>query len=1152
MPKSPDNTPPSPPYIPTNAYVPKSPDNPPSPDFPPPNLFNDLSVEATDDKLSNDDKIKRLLKIYFVEKANFSVTGRKTHEFEVRFGTQKYAKKISKNDFENVIRMVKNSGFSSENESGSHSLKMTNEYMNRNTGTFMQSNTRVEINSIHGIQTYCKSERFAEFVNSQKSIVTFVKKTPAKYKDKNLPPINVPDYNFRVSCQFEEQEPHEKTFIAKTFQDSKKIYRLINRITFKHPEIPFKLDLSIVKSSKNHPYTKYYNLSESELFTQHEVYEIEIEAENDLIGKGNKHDNFDLVYAQLRKVIKIIISGLQRTRYPISYPEQEAVLKDYMKLLYKTEFNPQTRISAKHFIGPSSQTLLMKHMSSEVSGINFNEFVVTEKADGERCLLYINNEGRIYLITQNMGVIFTGTKSQNKDTWNSCLDGELILHDKLGRFINLYAAFDIYYLRKEDIRHYPFLHDKKDKIKKSRYMSLKTIVTLFELTSVITSSKSPVNVFVPLRITCKKFFPETQGSGVLSGCKTILDRIHNDMFEYKTDGLILSPMYFGVGSDKVGTVGPKTKMTWDYSFKWKPPEQNTIDFMVDFAKDPNTSMNVVKTIADNGSDISTNNFLSEYQQLHLLCSYNEKKDGPIYINPYEDVLNGVVPDYKTLKNLDEDRTSKSIALRFYPKFPADADAGVCNILLQMDKDGTNRLFTEENEPIENHSIVEFSYDMTKKKEWRWTPLRVRHDKMFGNALTTANNNWESIHNPISEEMIRGEEEFPDLLINDDVYYNKEVGIAKTQPMKDFHNLYVKRKLLSGVSKKGDMLIDYACGKGGDISKWISNDLSFIFGIDLFNDNIENRNDGVCVRYLESHKKYKAMPMGLFVNGDSSLNIKRGTAAANPKAGKIMKSVFGLEPKDETLGRAVLKTYGKVKDGFQISSCQFALHYFFRDGASLKGFMTNLSECTKLGGYFVGATYDGKKIFNDLKQSNALILKEDDRRLWEVQKHYTAETFEDDSSSIGYRISVYQDSINQEISEFLVNYEYLQQVMEDYGFVPISDAESNEIGFPHGVGTFRELYSQMQDEIRKNSHKRKEFKEAPNMTENQKTISFYNRYFIYKKIRDVNPEKVAIEIIESKGKSTIDAPKLKKKTKRSSTRLLTKLNVKLIIEDDDDE
>jgi hypothetical protein len=162
---------------------------------------------------------------------------------------------------------------------------------------------------------------------------------------------------------------------------------------------------------------------------------------------------------------------------------------------------------------------------------------------------------------------------------------------------------------------------------------------------------------------------------------------------------------------------------------------------------------------------------------------------------------------------------------------------------------------------------------------------------------------------------------PTTTIDTDVYYNKVSGEIKTQSLKDFHNLYVKKILIKSISKKGDILIDYACGKGGDLPKWINAHLSFVFGIDISKDNLENRLDGACARFLNYRKKNKNMPYALFVNGNSSYNIRNGSAMLNDKAIQITKAVFGSGIKDENkLGKGVARQYGKGQEGFDISSC----------------------------------------------------------------------------------------------------------------------------------------------------------------------------------------------------------------------------------------
>ena len=83
----------------------------------------------------------------------------------------------------------------------------------------------------------------------------------------------------------------------------------------------------------------------------------------------------------------------------------------------------------------------------------------------------------------------------------------------------------------------------------------------------------------------------------------------------------------------------------------------------------------------------------------------------------------------------------------------------------------------------------------------------------------------------------------------DVYYNKGSGPSKTVALRDFHNLYVKQLLIETVSTPGSTLIDFAVGKGGDLQKWIKSKLKFVLGIDISKDNIHNKKDGACARYI---------------------------------------------------------------------------------------------------------------------------------------------------------------------------------------------------------------------------------------------------------------------------------------------------------------
>ena len=96
-------------------------------------------------------------------------------------------------------------------------------------------------------------------------------------------------------------------------------------------------------------------------------------------------------------------------------------------------------------------------MQEDANIPNINSpYTVTDKADGARKLLFINSKGKIYLIDTNMHLHFTGSITKHNKYFNSILDGEHVLTDKSGNFINLYLAFDVYMINTNYVKQYPF------------------------------------------------------------------------------------------------------------------------------------------------------------------------------------------------------------------------------------------------------------------------------------------------------------------------------------------------------------------------------------------------------------------------------------------------------------------------------------------------------------------------------------------------------------------------------------------------------------------------------------------------------------------------------------------------------------------------
>ena len=1106
-------------------------------------MTKETSKESQKEELSN--KFLKYIETYLSTYTRFSENV--YPEFEIRFGTKKI-KNINKVDFYNVIKSLLNYDFKLINEN--YFLKIMN--------ASNLSNIRTQINGLPNIQSYCKLNNLSGILDENN--IKFVEKEYFKNNDTQLFPLDFDDYNFRVCYQTEQNYSRNHNAIEELhskWNSFKKIFRYIKRYEYRHPHLPFLIHCSIVKTSKSQygKFIEQFNIKDSEVFNSLENFEIEIEFNNELIIANKTFSNAEFLYTNLRKVIKYILIGLQETNYPITLNEMDFAIQQYLKLAKGPDYKAMMLPNIKDFIGPSSTTLQMVNIlpETEINDTNNsipnirNNYTVTDKADGTRKLLYISPQGKLYFISTTMNIQFTGCYSEKKELFNTIIDGEHILHNKKGEYINTFACFDIYYFNGKNVTGLPFINltieeqttqetskketskketskketskekekeekeekeereeSKTEKSKKEeninyRLIILNSVIKSLDLKS-ITNSKE-----IHIKITVKKFY----GAHIFNGCARILNNINEGLYEYNTDGLIFTPANTGVCSSKTGIAAPNYKTTWNESFKWKPPRYNTIDFLIKFKKNE-LGGNYIGTLNNEGEDLTSYNQVKNYYTLILNVGFDEKKHG--YINPYNDIINNNIK-----RDTKESYINSYKPCRFYPTNPNDVNAGLCNIMGKLDESNNLKIYTLEGDEIEDNTIVEFAYNSNNPEFWRWEPLRVRSDKTselrsgvknFGNAYHTANSNWQSIHNPISESILMTGN---GVTINndDDVYYNKISKTSETQALRDFHNLYVKSMLINKVSKSGYSLIDYAVGKGGDLPKWISANLNFVLGLDLSKDNIENRLDGVCARYLNYAQRYAVIPKALFLHGNSSHNIKDGSALYDDKSRQIIKALFGEGTKNEVLlGKGVYNNYGIVKNGFNISSIQFAMHYMFESETVLNEFIKNIKECTTLEGYFIGTCYDGSKIFNMLNSLNineSISLFKNQKKIWELTKKYEAKEFKDDESSLGYAINVYQETINKTFQEYLVNYKYLVRIMENNGFVLLNETEYKQLNLPGSMGNFEQLYNFMNSEVTSNNYLLKKLGNSAQLSTEEKQISFLNNYFIFKKIRNVEYE-----------------------------------------------
>lgn len=158
-------------------------------------------------------------------------------------------------------------------------------------------------------------------------------------------------------------------------------------------------------------------------------------------------------------------------------------------------------------------------------------------------------------------------------------------------------------------------------------------------------------------------------------------------------------------------------------------------------------------------------------------------------------------------------------------------------------------------------------------------------------------------------------------------------------LRHFHN-WIKRKMIGETTKyleetydiKNVSLLDLAVGKGGDMNKWYATGIKKVVGVDIDRESIEGSH-GAKARYQRLKRRTKDLDYSFYV-----MDLSK------PEA---------IDKLDRILG----------DQKFDIVSCQFALHYFFKDNESLQNLLRIVGKFIRDDGFFIGTTMDGDKVLN---------------------------------------------------------------------------------------------------------------------------------------------------------------------------------------------
>jgi SAM-dependent methyltransferase len=1061
--------------------------------------------------------------------------------------------------------------------------------------------------------------------------------------------IAVPDFDIRINVKEELLEPEFDQYA--TDMDTRvqsnlntdslfKIFRYKKRVSYISASKQFRVDMTVVKTNKTartvhgrEEVVPTKTFSASNCLNEHETYEVELEWVGNPVDYKKHMAKFDELLAYLHQNL------FSRTSSLLGNSAVQRVCTEYTKEIKKTaiatltqqigELNdlvdgkepdsanpyslwtshseklselrkPGAKIENNHvfrtlngalnrykrmreddkktnlFYCPKVISMNIENVVESFPRNIVRNYTVTDKADGETMILYIDTHGTAYFIDTNMNVHLAAVKTKYR---HCILVGEFVSHPIIG-----FYCFDCYMVNEKDVRMLPLVSSGTAE-QESRIGLANTVISSID-TSIV-----PLNV--------KKFYEYnvdgTDPMGVFSRSKMLWDTYLAGGFasKYKLDGLVYTPCDMPVGFEPTRfNWSTQWSARWNYNMKWKPPAENTIDFLVEIEADPvhpKRDRIQYHTISVGGVVVET----IPYKTVHLYCGYN-------------------VPNPCGAGNANTGQ-AKYIPTRFTPTNPLNEMAYIAHI--RCDTARNNNIYGEDNMRIQTKTIVEFAYNPNPQTPleslFSWHPLRTRLEKTesfeiaqkerkmnhdilkevlalsprdatqfrynakilklmvliekmnlqpfpktrdaasiyetlttdgnrdmlsklsitetpidmassYGNDFEIANEIWRSIHYPITTDMITTGGNVPTAEEAEGVYYNRDLEVARersiTLPMQKFHNEAIK----------GHELLEKAVsrirGSSKDTAEIHLLDLACGKGGDLFKWARYGITHVVGIELFHSniydakdgacmrYIQYKKRSEGTAEN-NIQVDFLYGDVSRNILSGKSMKDDHSREKQAEVWSAKQYSTRG-----FDMISIQFAIHYLFETEEKLNGLITNISQNLRDGGYFVGCCFDGNAVYKhpDLygkPAGTSISGMKDGHVIWRITKEYNDSAIVNDELKTGVPISVFIHSINP--------IDPIREYLVGYDYLVEKLAEKQIYPIENGTALFGEVYAKYV------SAKTAADTRVAQLSLEEQRLSFLNRFFIFQKETSRVVSAKPVPTVESKKSKKVAAVKKQK-------------------------
>jgi hypothetical protein len=233
------------------------------------------------------------------------------------------------------------------------------------------------------------------------------------------------------------------------------------------------------------------------------------------------------------------------------------------------------------------------------------------------------------------------------------------------------------------------------------------------------------------------------------------------------------------------------------------------------------------------------------------------------------------------------------------------------------KDKNDRLVTFA--PAGFNGTIQSTKELTGVGEYKWTGetfelVRSRPDKDIPNFITIAQDVWDDIRHPITEDELPG-------LFSAALEEDRDA-------IRKYHNS-IKRDLIMKLAAadfgSGKVVVDLGAGKGGDLGKYQAAKIKSLIAVE---------------------------PNPVFA---AELGVRAEAMRAKRQLGYSLEVVPARAQDNGVIGQALK---GKKADA---AAMFFSLSFFFENNLSLIELVRTLNETVEKDGYFIGTTIDGEAV-----------------------------------------------------------------------------------------------------------------------------------------------------------------------------------------------